>query len=174
MNATENLENDHVYILRLTDIMEHITENNSPDIQHLDNIVAIIKNFADGIHHAKEEKFFFPALAKKGFPPTQGPVAVMLNEHEAGRNIVKGISGNLALYKNGHKEALKDMYFNMIEYAKLLRAHISKENNILFKMADNALTQSEQEALLENFKNEEKASSGYINLINDMSSIYAF
>lgn len=108
--ATQNLENDHVHILRLTDIMEQLTVMQDPDISHLEKIVGIIRNFADGIHHAKEEEIFFPFLEKKGFSLTQGPVAVMLNEHIAGRNFVKGMSENISLYKKGDSNALGKIY----------------------------------------------------------------
>ena len=77
--ATENLEDDHVHILRLIDVMEHITNWMILISDHLERIVEIIKNFADGIHHAKEETISSHAC-QKGFSLTQGPVAVMLND----------------------------------------------------------------------------------------------
>jgi hemerythrin-like domain-containing protein len=173
--ATENLENDHIHILRLIDVMEHITQLDNPDISHIEDIVEIIKNFSDGIHHAKEEGFFFPLLAQKGFSLTQGPVAVMLNEHVAGRSFVRGISENIALYKKGDKSSLKGIFSNMSGYAQLLKSHISKENNILFRMADNALSESDQKDLLVKFNEAEKtspASAEYINRIQNLTSFY--
>ena len=80
-SATKNLENDHVYILRLIDVMEIITKSIRPDIGDLESIVNLIKNYADGSHHAKEENLLFPLLAQRGFSREQGPVAVMLQEH---------------------------------------------------------------------------------------------
>lgn len=65
--ATKNLENDHVHILRLKDVMEIITSADRPEIIDLETIVDLIKNFADGSHHAKEENLFFPLLAERGF-----------------------------------------------------------------------------------------------------------
>ena len=80
-SATKNLENDHIYVMRLTDVMKAITRSETPDINHIESVIDIIRNFADGLHHAKEENLLFPALGKKGFSPQQGPVAVMLHEH---------------------------------------------------------------------------------------------
>jgi hemerythrin-like domain-containing protein len=154
--ATKNLEDDHVHILRLIDVMEHISRSENPDISHLENIVDIIRNFADGVHHAKEENLFFPFLAGKGFSPTQGPVAVMLHEHAMGRNFVKGMADNIALFKNGNLSALSEILRNMEGYAELLRNHISKENNILFPMADKVLSESDHLNLLDSFKEAEK------------------
>lgn len=173
--ATQNLENDHVHILRLTDIMEQLTVVQDPDVTHLEKIVEIIRNFADGVHHAKEEQILFPYLAKKGFSQTQGPVAVMLNEHVSGRNFVKGMSENIELYKKGDRDALGKIYYNMAGYADLLRSHISKENNILFRMADRVLSDSEQEDLLRSFETAEKSFTmpeEYISQIEYLSVFY--
>lgn len=79
--ATQNLEDDHIHVLKLTDVMVALTRSEKPDPDHVVDIIDIIRNFADGLHHAKEENMFFPALGLKGFSSEQGPVAVMLHEH---------------------------------------------------------------------------------------------
>jgi hemerythrin-like domain-containing protein len=66
----------------------------------------------------------------------------------------------------------------MLAYANLLNNHILKENNILFRMADNALSDAEQKELLEKFEiveeslPEGKRSIDYINRINILSTTY--
>lgn len=173
--ATQNLENDHVYILRLTEIMEHVTYDNDPEVSTLESIVDIIRNFADGIHHAKEEDIFFPFLSEHGFSLSQGPLAVMLNEHKTGRDYVKGMSDNISLYRNGDNGALEKVYYYMRAYAELLQSHISKENNILFRMADKALSVRDQEKLLTEFSRAEKMklpSSQFTNKIDNLAVLY--
>lgn len=176
--ASKNLEADHVHILKLTDVMNAVTRTEKPDIDHIENIIDIIRNFADGLHHAKEENQFFPALEKKGFSPDQGPVGVMLNEHREGRKFVKGIADNLDDFKNGKKEALKGIYMNMSGYAELLQSHILKENNILFRMADNILSDQEQKDLLDKFESVEQSrpagthASDYVTRINTLAVFY--
>jgi hemerythrin-like domain-containing protein len=172
--AAKNLEDDHVHILQLLKVMERVIGSENPDTSHLESMVDIIKNFADGLHHAKEENQFFPFLTKRGFSLTQGPVAVMLNEHARGRDFVRGISENIVLYKGGNMEALGKIYSNMAGYAELLKNHIGKENNILFRMADNALSESDQQDLLKQFDEAEKyhSSADYIKRIQQLSSVY--
>jgi hemerythrin-like domain-containing protein len=150
--ATKNLEDDHIYVLKLTDVMKVLVSSEKADVDNVENIIDIIRNFADGLHHAKEENLFFPALEKKGFSAQQGPVAVMLHEHIQGRSYVKGISHNLDLFKKGNKEALTAVHQNMSAYADLLVNHIAKENNILFRMADKSLSDAEQKDLLSRFE----------------------
>lgn len=151
-SATNNLQEDHVYILSLIDVMEIMTINTNPDISHLEEVVDIIKNFADGLHHAKEESWLFPLLGERGFSVQQGPVAVMLNEHVQGRNYVKGISRHIELLKLGNLSSLNLIYSNMLGYAELLQNHISKEDNILFRMADDAISEQDQESLFKQFE----------------------
>jgi hemerythrin-like domain-containing protein len=158
--------------------MENVIGSENPDIGHIETMVDIIRNFADGLHHAKEENQFFPFLAKRGFSLTQGPVGVMLNEHVRGRELVKGIADNITLYKNGNLSALNNIYSNMAGYAELLKNHIGKENNILFRMADNALSDSDQKDLLKQFEEAEKkyashfSSEDYIKKIRLLASTY--
>ena len=157
--ATANLENDHVHILRLIEVMEKMTLKENVSVIDLETIVSLIRNFADGTHHAKEEKYLFPLMVKKGFSYQQGPVAIMMQDHEQGRKFVKGVADTIPLYQSGNKDALLFIHENMKGYVELLRSHISKENNVLFRMADNILTFEEQNALKEDFTKIDKASS---------------
>jgi len=154
--ATQNLENDHVYILRLIDVMEKMVLNCATDTAHLELVVNLIKTYADGFHHAKEEQVLFPLLEEKGFSKVHGPVAVMLHEHVEGREFVKGISQRIDVYKAGNVSALPEIYQYMQGYVDLLRDHISKEDNVLFKLADKALSSDEQLELLNKFGSIEK------------------
>jgi len=176
--ATKNLEDDHVHILQLIRVMERIIGSENPDITHIASVVDIIRNFADGLHHAKEENQFFPFLANRGFSISQGPVAVMLMEHVRGRDFVKGIAENISLYKGGNLSALGKIYSNMAGYAELLQNHIGKENNILFRMADRALSEEDHQLLLKQFEEAEKthvsgsSSEEYIKKIQRLASVY--
>ncbi len=154
--ATQNLENDHVYILRLIDVMEKMVLNCATDTAHIEMVVNLIKTYADGFHHAKEEKVLFPLLVEKGFSNEQGPVSVMLHDHVEGREFVKGISERIDVYKAGNVSALPEIYQYMQGYVDLLKAHIGKENNVLFRMADKALSSDEQLELLNKFGSIEK------------------
>lgn len=154
--ATQNLENDHIYILRLIDVMEKMVLNCATDTAHMEMVVNLIKTYADGFHHAKEEKVLFPLLVEKGFSNEQGPVSVMLHDHVEGREFVKGISERIDVYKAGNISALPEIYQYMQGYVDLLRAHIGKENNVLFRMADKALSSDEQLELLNKFGSIEK------------------
>ena len=63
------------------------------------------------------------------------------------RVMAEGIAG----YKIGNDSALAKIYENMQGYITLLRNHIAKENNVLFRMADNAFSENDQQELLKEF-----------------------
>lgn len=149
--ATQNLENDHVSILRLTNVMENMVLKSTTNLDHIELVVSLIKNYADGFHHAKEERFLFPLMVEKGFSNEQGPVSVMLHDHAEGRNFVKRITAEIEKSKAGNTSVLPEIYRNMQGYIDLLKAHIGKENNVLFRMADKAFSACEQEDLLAEF-----------------------
>lgn len=178
LTATQNLENDHVHVLRLTEIMLHLVQKKAENTTHMESIVQLVRYFADGLHHAKEEDLLFPLLVKKGFSPDNGPVAVMLAEHVQGRTFIQGVEKGIAAFKSGDRAALDTIYENLEEYAFLLTAHIRKENNILFRMADQALSADEQSLLLIQFDDVEKHTApAYQTLqavksINDLAAVY--
>ena len=83
--ATQNLENDHENILQLIEVMSNMAKVKSGSADDIETVINIIRNYADGFHHAKEENLLFPAMVEKGFSLEQGPVAVMLHDHDLGR-----------------------------------------------------------------------------------------
>lgn len=178
MTATQNLENDHIHILQLTQIMQKMAELKTENVEHLELVVNLVRKFADGFHHVKEEDLLFPMMGKKGFSPQQGPVAVMLAEHVQGRAYIKGVADGINAFKAGDRIALESIYSNLEEYAFLLTAHIGKENNILFRMADQALSSEENAQLLVQFDDVEKhtetayQTANAITTINNLALIY--
>jgi hemerythrin-like domain-containing protein len=95
--------------------------------------------FADKCHHAKEEDLFFPLLKERGVPQEGGPIGVMLHEHDVGRDCVvrmREASASGEFDRDKFVTAAK-------EFIPLLRQHIFKENNILFQMAENVMSQAD-------------------------------
>ncbi len=176
--ATQNLENDHVSILQLTDVILAMVEKQSVETDHFELVINLIRNFADGTHHAKEEGFLFPLMGEKGFSPEFGPVGVMLHEHEEGRKYVKATFEAIQEYKKGNDSALQNIYDNLRGYAYLLQNHIDKENNILFRMADEAFSNAEQQNMIRQFTDIEKNVGEEFNpqnskqKIEDLAGIY--
>jgi hemerythrin-like domain-containing protein len=103
--------------------------------------------FADKCHHAKEEDIFFPMLKERGIPVEGGPIGVMLNEHVIGRDCVRRMRE--ASEANDFDKGKFAVAAN--EFIHLLRQHIFKENNVLFKMAETVLSEADDADLDERF-----------------------
>ncbi len=120
-------------------------------------LVEFIQTFADRCHHGKEEKHLFPALEARGVPREGGPIGVMLDEHEMGRGFVREMAGAAAAYARGESEATARFVRAARSYMGLLAQHIYKEDNVLFRIAENVLDAPAKAALVEAFEREEVA-----------------
>lgn len=114
--------------------------------------VAFIREYADARHHGKEEVFLFPALEAKGIPNEGGPIGVMLTEHGIGRSTVAEMETAARKYSDGDATAREQLATACEEYARLLYAHIDKEDNVLFRMADEFLDDSDHSDLMTKFE----------------------
>ncbi len=155
MRATEDLVREHEDIrvmLRIAQEMSlRLTRGETVDAAHLEQAIEFIQDFADRYHHAKEEDLLFPAMEEAGFPRGSGPVGVMLAEHDEGRGYVRAAAEAIAAYKAGDASAGLIIAANIRNYAGLLDQHIEKENQALYPMADNALSEVQQRELRVSF-----------------------
>ena len=151
MNVTEILMREHQFILRTLDFLEEKIKAgpSCESARDLRKGLQFVREYADAIHHGKEEDCLFPALQRAGMPQ-QGPVDVMLDEHQDGRAYVRKASGHLQEYlENG---AGWDMAVDATEsYVQLLRSHIGKEDKVLFQLAERLLTDAQKELLVQQY-----------------------
>jgi hemerythrin-like domain-containing protein len=87
-------------------------------------------------HFTLEEQALFPPLARH-LSMTQGPLAVMNAEHAEFRELLQGLT---AAVRAG---AYADQRAHAGEIIELLRAHIHKEDHVLFPMAEQLLSAEE-------------------------------
>jgi len=164
MTATEILVDEHLLIKKVLDWGEaeiaRIGAGGRPDAAKLTRAVDFIRNFADRCHHAKEEGLLFKRLEEKGMSSQRGPIAVMLHEHELGRAHVTAVADALDGAGRGEAGALAALSEHLGAYIALLRAHIDKEDHVLYPMADRLLGPADQEALLRDFERVEREEIG--------------
>jgi hemerythrin-like domain-containing protein len=123
--------------------------------QFVEQALDFLANFADGCHHYREEEALFPALAARGVPVEGGPIGMMLFEHGIGRKCIAGMRENLSAASGGDAEAQARLRNDAAEYTRLLREHIWKEDNILFRMARQALDAVASQELAARFLSED-------------------
>ena len=164
MTATDDLRHEHKIILVIMGAADRearsIQASGKVNAATLDKMVDFCRVFIDRCHHGKEEEYLFPMLEKKGVAREQGPIGVMLQEHEAGRQRLKAIAASLPPAGAGDPQAAAALAAALMAYSSLLRAHIDKENNVLFPMADRLFSPTDQEALLQAFAKHEAEEIG--------------
>ncbi|MBI5359089.1 MAG: hemerythrin domain-containing protein [Planctomycetes bacterium] len=182
MRPTELLKEDHKVILRMIAVMKKAADDviggGGLNVEHLERMVDFIRTFADKCHHGKEEDLLFVEMERYGIPKEGGPIGVMLEEHIAGRNYVKGMAEGIDEIKAGKKGGNKKFAENARGYASLLTQHIDKEDNILYMMADMHLDRNADEKLLAKFEKVEKKIMGtvkrgeYVSLVETFEKMY--
>lgn len=164
MNATDVLRDEHAGIERMLNVVEvaarRVQQGQQVPPAVFRDATEFFRNFTDGCHHAKEEERLFPSLEEHGIPREDGPVGVMLSEHEQGRALVRAMTAAIGPYAAGDPQGRAALVENALSYVALLRQHIFKENNILFSMADQVLSPTEQSQLFQAFETIERERTG--------------
>lgn len=155
MKPTDVLKHEHQIVLMVLDGAErearNIQASGTMDSPKVAKIVDFLRTFVDKCHHSKEERELFPKLQQRGMPGKAGPIGVMLHEHTLGRAEVAAIAAAVDGCARGETAAARTVADHLLTYGTLLRGHIDKENNVLFRMADEILTPADQEELSANF-----------------------
>jgi hemerythrin-like domain-containing protein len=158
---TEVLSDEHRVIERVLAAMEKLLiAPPAPSLSHWKKALDFISNFADQCHHLKEEKLLFPAMEAHGIPREGGPIGMMLMEHEEGRSHVRAMRAAVEGLERGETSGVESLLSHARGYLRLLKEHIQKEDEILFRIADDCIPAGEQTALLKSFEEHETRELG--------------
>ena len=182
MKPIQDLKAEHEGILLMLDILERMSEKivagESVPTDHLKQVLDFLQVFADKCHHGKEEKLLFAAMEEAGVPKEGGPLAVMLSEHDRGRQFIEEMKNLLHSSEKGEPGFLEVFTTPALQYVNLLRSHIWKENNVLFPMAEKAVPADKLNLIGEQFDRFEKEEIGqgtheaFHEMIDKLSKIY--
>ncbi len=151
MLATENLMKEHQLILKYVALMERYAEFSLKHpgtpvlLEKAACFIEFIHEFADHFHHAKEEDILFRYLVSPGVLTHCNPVPQMLMEHSKAREYVQNMEQAM------QEKSLTVLADNAAQYARLLKEHIYKEDNILYPMGEDGLPDEAKTALLEEY-----------------------
>ena len=143
------LSEEHQNILKvINDLLKEcdtLESKNELNLEFFNKTIDFIINYADKFHHAKEEDILFIELNKEGVQMPCNPIEQMLHEHELGRNYIN------ELKKQIDDNNIEKIIENSRGYASLLQEHIYKEDNILYPMAEEALSEDTKNKILNKF-----------------------
>ncbi len=147
----EMLVREHEIILNvmkaLGQVADAMKRGTKCDVELLRDAVLFMCEFADRIHHSKEEDLLFPALHQKGIPNDGGPIGAMKIEHEQARALVASFTEAVEAYAGQGAPAADAVCAVIRNIVALYPDHIWKENNILYPMAMKVLTPGELDEL---------------------------
>jgi len=164
MKATEELKKEHrgidLMLRVLSAVADKLGRGEPLHTPHVDGIMEFLTIFVDKCHHGKEEEFLFPALEAVGVPREGGPIGVLLGEHEQGRRLVARLKEFVAGCQSGDQQAGAGFQSVVKDYVALLNQHITKEDAVLFPMADARLDAKQDADLFEAFEQLERERIG--------------
>jgi hemerythrin-like domain-containing protein len=102
----------------------------------------------------------------------------MRHEHDLGRGHVRAMSEALEGAAQGDAVALNAFADHALAYVHLLRDHIGKEDQCLYPMANQALSEADQQALMAKFQHVEEEELGagthenFLKIANDLADHY--
>jgi hemerythrin-like domain-containing protein len=176
-SATALLSDEHRVIERVLAVLQKLTTE--PVEKSLDawrKALDFFSHFADQCHHFKEEQVLFPAMEERGVPREGGPIGMMLTEHEEGRSYVRAMLAAIPLVEARNEVAKEILVDKAKAYLRLLKDHIQKEDEILFKIADDVIPADEQKALLRSFEEHEAKEMGggvhekYLKIVEELEA----
>lgn len=139
-------------------VLEGAVEDDKEDIINFyTRALTFMKEFTDEHHHYKEENILFPHLGVS----FSGPLNVMMLEHDAGREHVQKMSECISdIEKEEDPNELDSLYERLrdhsIDYTGLMRAHLRKEDQVLFPHAEKYLDRETKEKISALFAEREK------------------
>jgi len=154
-SPSDMLRTEHQVILRVIEVLRRLVDRSRQggafERGAFERCVEFFRLFADACHHAKEENLLFPVLEARGIPRENGPIGMMLYEHQIARALTKEMGESLdALDAEG--DGAKERFERAAaQYIELLSNHIFKEDNVLFNMGDRVMNPDDRSTLSTRF-----------------------
>lgn len=143
MDAIEALMSEHRNIERALNALDSyavlVRAGDVTERGDLGRFIRFLREYADRLHHGKEEDVLFAQMVQAGFPRDGGPIAVMLSEHDEGRALVREMRELSERPGAWSPEDARGAADAACRFSELLRAHIHKEDRILYPMAERHL-----------------------------------
>lgn len=161
MQPSTQLEKEHDITLKILDAARQeaarIQQTGQLNTERILKMHDFFSNFVDKCHHAKEERFYFPAAKFYDGEETESLTSELVNEHDYGRTLLQEVAYMLGQKETADPTLVAD---RLNRYAEMIRTHIGKENELLYRQADLRLPSAEKAAMLEGFARIEKQELG--------------
>ncbi len=149
--ASTELIKEHETIkvsLRVLDEISHrIESGNVIPVEDITAQIQFLKLFVNSYHHCKEECILYPAMEESGIHRENGPIGMMLDQHETLREYLLQMEDSVSVTPIKRDEFIKSAR----GYTSLLRYNIRNENSVLLPIADMKIPPLKQEKIIRSF-----------------------
>jgi hemerythrin-like domain-containing protein len=141
MRALTSLIRDHQIIIRLVDGLSGYARyleqgpmghDSNPTPEDLAGFARFFREFADEIHHEKEESILLPMLTRHGFSWNEGVLADVRRDHEQERYLIDVLCQASERCQDWNEEDRRSIAETALALAEFQRAHLTRENVELF------------------------------------------
>lgn len=143
MKTLEILEREHEWIGWMAESLESVASAASADDvlpEEAYELLNLFETFADGRHQEKEERVLFPELLTAAGEEQRALLARLLLDHETERKHLQGMRVNVLGAVHGEPGCVRQFLHEAKDYLDLQRAHMQREQRILFPLADDLLS----------------------------------
>ncbi|MDD1772345.1 MAG: hemerythrin domain-containing protein [Methanomassiliicoccales archaeon] len=128
------LQYDHGIVRQVLDVIGEIvrTHRTSKHMAEMKEMIDFLEQFLDRFHHAKEEKFFFPAALEE-CPKMTETMNRLVEEHRQARRMIVMALDAVA---SGDVSKVEERSRELVEH---MTRHITEEENHVFPAVENDL-----------------------------------
>ena len=155
---TETLQKEHKICLTMLDAMEHqivrVRSGDAFDAETFDKLIGFFHFYMIECHEPKEASLLFSKLVQRGISRDEGIIADMTREHAQ-------LGGQLSAAEARLEAAVSDdkarsaFLSDMQAYIDGMRTHMGEEDELLFPLVSQMLTQRDLEELARAFESVE-------------------
>ena len=147
------LMTEHRLIERMIELMRtelaRIEEEKKVNPEFIDTAVDFIRNYADRLHHGKEEDVLFRDLKSKELADNHNRIMEeLIEEHRWGRKTARRLIEANKRYKDGDKEIISTIVECLRDLVNFYPKHIEKEDKHFFIASMEYFSDDERDAML--------------------------
>lgn len=159
-DVIQELKHDHRVIQEVVAGMSAVADlldsGKQVDSNILADLVQFLAIFADQCHHVKEEQYLFPILVAGADATTKRELQRLEREHRSATQLVQELAKASAAYIENPLVMRHRVVVLLRRLVELYPAHIWKEDYLLFPMAQQNLSEAEQEDMADKFEGVER------------------
>lgn len=148
---TETLQEEHQLCYPVLEAGERVIESAQAgghlDSGTIDRLIDFFYTFTRQCHEPKEAQLLFSRLAQRGMSTEDGLLAEMMQDHRDLGDRIESLVRHVSERETDLPEATAAELSEMKTYVGLMRAHMTREDEVLFPMIDLVLTYRDLEDL---------------------------